>query len=258
MNLLVDYAISLTHLYGLVHKQKVIDIYNQQNSRKVTLTDLEKVIDEYNDNLTNSFAIDYGNYLVQEAIYLFDEFDLYFSKQQNKPNYIPSKTELLKYRDPYYFEKSIEYVALRKYIERNFFLGKRYQAEEICSDIHLACQTDFSMDDVFYQFERRKITFENERQMTEVVELVLDLANNVRLWENNGFTPAELSAKMRQNTPVNVFRTDTVPINRDAGAVNRDQDRADDRIKKNHQYKNLGRNDPCPCGSGKKYKKCCL
>ncbi|WP_202931241.1 SEC-C metal-binding domain-containing protein [Oceanospirillum linum] len=22
--------------------------------------------------------------------------------------------------------------------------------------------------------------------------------------------------------------------------------------------KNTGRNDPCPCGSGKKYKKCCL
>ena len=21
---------------------------------------------------------------------------------------------------------------------------------------------------------------------------------------------------------------------------------------------NVGRNDPCPCGSGKKYKKCCL
>jgi len=22
--------------------------------------------------------------------------------------------------------------------------------------------------------------------------------------------------------------------------------------------RNIGRNDPCPCGSGKKYKKCCL
>jgi uncharacterized protein YecA (UPF0149 family) len=22
--------------------------------------------------------------------------------------------------------------------------------------------------------------------------------------------------------------------------------------------KKVGRNDPCPCGSGKKYKKCCL
>jgi uncharacterized protein YecA (UPF0149 family) len=23
-------------------------------------------------------------------------------------------------------------------------------------------------------------------------------------------------------------------------------------------YRGVGRNDPCPCGSGKKYKKCCL
>ena len=23
-------------------------------------------------------------------------------------------------------------------------------------------------------------------------------------------------------------------------------------------YRNVGRNDPCPCGSGKKFKKCCL
>jgi hypothetical protein len=25
-----------------------------------------------------------------------------------------------------------------------------------------------------------------------------------------------------------------------------------------NKFKNVGRNDPCPCGSGKKYKKCCL
>jgi hypothetical protein len=24
------------------------------------------------------------------------------------------------------------------------------------------------------------------------------------------------------------------------------------------EYRNIGRNDPCPCGSGKKYKKCCM
>ena len=23
-------------------------------------------------------------------------------------------------------------------------------------------------------------------------------------------------------------------------------------------FRNVGRNDPCPCGSGKKYKKCCM
>jgi uncharacterized protein YecA (UPF0149 family) len=25
-----------------------------------------------------------------------------------------------------------------------------------------------------------------------------------------------------------------------------------------NRFKDVGRNDPCPCGSGKKYKKCCL
>jgi preprotein translocase subunit SecA len=25
-----------------------------------------------------------------------------------------------------------------------------------------------------------------------------------------------------------------------------------------HVESRLGRNDPCPCGSGKKYKKCCI
>jgi len=25
-----------------------------------------------------------------------------------------------------------------------------------------------------------------------------------------------------------------------------------------HRAKTVGRNDPCPCGSGKKYKKCCM
>ncbi|MCY2987047.1 MAG: SEC-C metal-binding domain-containing protein [Planctomycetota bacterium] len=26
----------------------------------------------------------------------------------------------------------------------------------------------------------------------------------------------------------------------------------------NAKTKRVGRNDPCPCGSGKKYKKCCM
>jgi len=28
--------------------------------------------------------------------------------------------------------------------------------------------------------------------------------------------------------------------------------------KKDEFPKEIGRNDPCPCGSGKKYKKCCM
>ena len=31
---IIDYIISLTHLYGLVHKDKVVEIFNLQNKRK--------------------------------------------------------------------------------------------------------------------------------------------------------------------------------------------------------------------------------
>ncbi|MEW8087972.1 MAG: SEC-C metal-binding domain-containing protein, partial [Candidatus Thiodiazotropha endolucinida] len=37
----------------------------------------------------------------------------------------------------------------------------------------------------------------------------------------------------------------------------RDEIPQDELIKKREQTP-VGRNDPCPCGSGKKYKKCCL
>lgn len=32
----------------------------------------------------------------------------------------------------------------------------------------------------------------------------------------------------------------------------------DAHTQKVREYKKVGRNDPCPCGSGKKYKNCCL
>ena len=35
MNKLTDYIISLTHLYGLVHKDKVVGIYNMQNEDQI-------------------------------------------------------------------------------------------------------------------------------------------------------------------------------------------------------------------------------
>ena len=43
MNKITDYIISLTHLYGLVHKDKVIEIYNMQNEEKIEKIDAVKL-----------------------------------------------------------------------------------------------------------------------------------------------------------------------------------------------------------------------
>lgn len=62
----------------------------------------------------------------------------------------------------------------------------------------------------------------------------MELANNTRTWENNGHTPNEIFEKYEKPN------LRPLPAERFTG------------------NKKIGRNDPCPCGSGKKYKKCCL
>ncbi|NLP14667.1 MAG: hypothetical protein GX383_09405 [Clostridium sp.] len=56
--------------------------------------------------------------------------------------------------------------------------------------------------------------------------------NNTRIWENNGHTPSELHEIISKHNK-NTVKFPTL------------------------QRPQVGRNDPCPCGSGKKYKKCC-
>jgi len=42
------------------------------------------------------------------------------------------------------------------------------------------------------------------------------------------------------------------------GSSPRDADRNQRRIRISPRHEKVGRNDPCPCGSGRKYKKCCM
>ncbi|BEP30313.1 SEC-C metal-binding domain-containing protein [Helicovermis profundi] len=91
------------------------------------------------------------------------------------------------------------------------------------------------MQTILDAFIGRNISFKDMNQVNEVIRLVTDLSNNIRLWENNGYTPKEIFEKFEMP---NLKPLPDKPFS----------------VKKNK----IGRNDPCPCGSGKKYKKCCL
>lgn len=69
------------------------------------------------------------------------------------------------------------------------------------------------------------------------------MANNIRLWQNNGHTPQEIFEKFEKP---NLKPLPDKPFVYNAG---------EQTVVKEEK---IGRNDPCPCGSGKKYKKCCL
>ncbi|WP_209300549.1 hypothetical protein [Lentibacillus salicampi] len=106
MTMLVDYIIALTNLYGLVAKEKVVEIYNMQNDGNVGAADVDDEVNNYADELTKNFVEFHGDYFVNQAIMEFEEFEQELAKRQGKPFYIPNQKELLRYKDDFYFERT--------------------------------------------------------------------------------------------------------------------------------------------------------
>lgn len=71
-------------------------------------------------------------------------------------------------------------------------------------------------------------------EVNELAGYLTEINNNLRLWELKGHTPNEIHKTEKANLS---------PLSKSNLTI----------IKNNV----IGRNDPCPCGSGKKYKKCC-
>ena len=81
-------------------------------------------------------------------------------------------------------------------------------------------------------------------QKKELISLVKTMYVNTRLWCLRGHTPTEYQQMIHaQSTGGTLSMTENHTISTGEPIVN---------------AFTCGRNDPCPCGSGKKYKKCCL
>lgn len=114
--------------------------------------------------------------------------------------------------------------------------------------------------------------------MKKFVELVMEVNNNTRMLPNRGHTPLEIAATSK-------YRMDkmptVVPMSTNAANLLKESEKALARMgitvdlesnatemvttslpngmngQMTSTSKKVYPNDPCPCGSGKKYKKCC-
>lgn len=87
----------------------------------------------------------------------------------------------------------------------------------------------------------------------KALSLLADYLNNMPHWQMRGFTPSDImkspDAKHLSNAPSRRLRqTEEVPD---------DFPWLGGPMQPYIAPKKVGRNDPCPCGSGKKYKNCC-
>jgi len=243
MNLVQSYISALTNLYGILPAELLIEIFNSQNADKISIEEVNNILNNFPEELTKAYVYSYQGYFVHEAVVEFDEFYSLMSEKAGKPYYIPNKEELLRYTDDFYYEVTEEFDDLLDYVSKNLIKDED-KAQELVEEIQGSCQIGSDINFVINHFNHFNVNFKSIEQLNEVMKLVMELSNNTRIWENNGHTPMEIFEKLEKP---NMRPLPKVPF--DFNATN---------VIDMKTRKKIGRNDPCPCGSGKKYKKCCL
>lgn len=193
MALRIEYICALTNLYGHVSPEKVCEIYNQQNKKKLNLSEIEQYIQLETPKIENRYVYIYQGRFLEENFYLFEEqYKKLVTKQKNKPYYIPVKEELLKYAELNYWEKPAEFFELETYIQASYFPENKMMSRNLANEIFEHIQMG-GIKEALEIFEHYEIIFKDEAESGSILYIIQRLHNNTRMKANNGYTPFELS-----------------------------------------------------------------
>jgi hypothetical protein len=150
------------------------------------------------------------------------------------------------------------------------------QAVTWCLQVWANSYEGESPAEVINRMSETDIVFKSEKQMNEFLGLLMDAHNNTRMKENRGHKPNELVRKefsggmptiVPGSSHAAAMLRDAAPQLKERGISVDLEGNADTIATVMYSKKLEGNvvriekkvypNDPCPCGSGKKYKKCC-
>ncbi|WP_099353264.1 YecA family protein [Fredinandcohnia onubensis] len=156
---------------------------------------------------------------------VFDPKRVKYEHQARKdvPFYPFTKEQLLEAGEPSFVDRNLSYIQLVNFINQNFDTQK-LDADSIVEECVYATRIGQSLNDIL-QYMSGVLVFDSEESLQALVDKVVNLMNNTKEWFLKGHTSIEL-----RNLTENPVNNTTIKV---------------------------GRNAPCPCGSGKKFKKCC-
>ena len=286
--LLRSYFAAFSNLYGITPLYRALRIIQKQNP-ELGLTEEEFLsfvneIDQeehfyiiagaediYSD--VNDPTPPMKREIIAEYLYAVDDFDSYDelrTEQEGKPFYIPEKESLLKYQNERYVEETKKSLALGAFLRDKL---KLKNADDVLTELQFeACMGNSDPQKIIWTVERLagKGSLGSIEMINELFQYYFAMYNNTRLAANRGFTPNELRERLG-GPPHSVEFGPNISRSlqkgeMDIGELRRGMIGSDipmpwkdsmlndlERVRQ----KKPGRNDPCPCGSGKKYKRCC-
>ncbi|MGL5086884.1 MAG: SEC-C metal-binding domain-containing protein [Clostridium sp.] len=209
----------MVYYYGVLNIDKFIEIANERFEYNLN-REMVDILLENGEELGFDYVIE------EEIAYHIDveevsEIIEFQEKNSNLDYYKFDRKTFIKAGRPDFTEENKQALKLEKVIGELFVIDKKILKEEIES-YSIAIKNEEPLDaciDVFL----KAYQIEAEEEHDIFAEELTKLANSVKRWGYKGYTQNEIDNK-------NKIVVEEVKI---------------------------GRNEPCICGSGKKYKKCC-
>ena len=227
-----EYTISILNLYGVVKLDWAVELFNKYYAPEVTEEELSNLVK--NDMRLVCQSKIMNGYIVEETIYALDKdnFKEFVAATIDKEYFVPSKELLEKVYDETYYEPNLQVEKLRTYLKKNYLQDDEAVEEAIIAVTMIArvdCdKTGKTMELMLEELANMGVQFNSMADINEMLKHIVPVVGLTRKWINKGYTSQELSP--------HTF---------------------DSRTGQKIKTVDIGRNAPCPCGSGKKYKKCC-
>ncbi|WP_158630087.1 YecA family protein [Cohnella sp. AR92] len=223
----------LLNYYGVLSLEEMHRLLAPHLSAELSVRELKKLLEEAVQYGASLQAGDYG-YADDAAV----DPSQVRQEQQLRPDLTFrefSTDELMQAGEFDYIERNASYKAFVRFLETNYSLSEE-DADGLIFECSMYIQ-EGARPSQMLEFFQEQLEMEDMLLVQGFIGHITELHNTTRFWGLKGHSPNELTQE--KNGEETVGKTA-------AGNV---VDLATGR--------KVGRNDPCPCGSGKKFKKCC-
>lgn len=256
------------NLYGVFNKEVLLKMYNARKGFHILPDELEQLCNEFPEDIAEcNLKVEQG-FIVADYLTYDDDYKDLLKIQEGKDFYIPSAEQVLDYFKNLYLSKEPAYEKLRDYFRME--IGMDYvDADVEAAEVWEKIQYGMDFEDIFQSLLDVCGEALNERKVEKLVGLLQNANNHTRLQIHRGHTPNEI---MQRDIRKGYFAKKPVVVPGSTHAANLlkdaslqlaemgitvDLDSNAAIVPNDGVGKKVYPNDPCPCGSGKKYKKCC-
>lgn len=224
------------NFYGVFDKDILLKMYNARKGYHISYEELERLCNDFPDDLTECHLEEGQKYIVAEYLACNGAYKKLLDIQAGKEFYIPTSDQVLDYNKNLYLSKEPAYQKIREFFQKE--IGLLYkEADDATAEIWEKVQNDVYFRDILQYLIELYGSEMTERKIDRLVNLLQNANNHTRLMIHRGHTPNEIMQSKIRN---GYFEQPTATVVADG-----------------KNQKKIYPNDPCPCGSGKKYKKCC-